>query len=547
MSPLARVESVVTPTLVYHGEADRRCPVGQAQQWHTALRERGVPTSLVLYPDEGHLFILDGRPSHRLDFNRRIVDWVEHYAGARDGRRSHRLDEEHWRRRLAVLAERHRVPGAVLGILRVGDAADETCVAAYGILNKETGVETTGDSVFQIGSMTKVWTATVVMQLVDEGKLDLDAPVAEVLQELRLSDPEVTACVTMRHLLTHTSGIDGDVFTDTGRGDDCLERYVALLAEAAQNHPLGATWSYCNSGFSLAGRVIEKLTGGTWDAAIKERLVGPLGMTRTGTLPEDAILHRAAVGHVSEQGSEPEPAPAWVLPRALGPAGLVNSTAADVLAFARMHLAGGLAPDGSRVLSEDAVSAMPEHEADLPDKYTLGDSWGLGWIRFGWDGRRLVGHDGNTIGQAAFLRVMSDEGLAVTLLTNGGNTRDLYEDLYREIFGELAGIEMPRPLAPPGEPVQVDAGPRLGTYERAGARLEVLAGEDGPVLRTTVTGPLAELVPEPTHEYPMVAVAEDLFVVRDPDSRTWTPMTFYDLPTGESYLHFGVRATPKTG
>ncbi len=117
---------------------------------------------------------------------------------------------------------------------------------------------------------------------------------------------------------------------------------------------------------------------------------------------------------------------------------------------------------------------MTEHEADLPDKYTLGDSWGLGWIRFGWDGRRLIGHDGNTLGQAAFLRVLPDEGLAVTLLTNGGNARDLYEELYREIFRELAGVEMPRPLEPPTEPVQVDVTPRLGTYERAGARLEVL-------------------------------------------------------------------------
>lgn len=547
MSPISRVDGVATPTLVYHGGSDRRCPVGQAQQWHTALRERGVPTTLVLYPDEGHLFILDGRPSHRRDFNRRVTDWVEQYAGARGARRLPRLDDEHWRRRLAVLAERHRVPGAVLGILRYGDGREETSVAAYGLLNKSTGIETTPDSVFQIGSMTKVWTATLVMQFVDEGKLDLDAPVVDVLPELELSDQDVTARLTMRHLLTHTSGIDGDVFTDTGRGDDCLERYVALLAEAAQNHPLEATWSYCNSGFVLAGRVIEKLTEGTWDAAIKERLVGPLGMTHTGTLPEEALLHRAAVGHVSEDGSEPERAPAWALPRALGPAGLVNSTAADVLAFARMHLAGGVAPDGTRILSESATEAMTEHQADLPDKYTLGDSWGLGWIRFGWDGRRLVGHDGNTIGQAAFLRVLPDEGLAVTLLTNGGNTRDLYEDLYREIFQELAGVDMPRPLTPPSDPVLVDVGPRLGTYERSGARLEVLAGADGPVLRTTVTGPIAALVAEPTHEYPMVPVAEDLFVVRDPDARTWTAMTFYDLPTGESYLHFGVRATPKAG
>ena len=306
MSPLSRVESVVTPTLVYQGEADRRCPVGQAQQWHTALRERGVPTTLVLYPDEGHLFILGGRPSHRRDFNRRVVDWVEQHAAGGDTRRAPRLDEAHWQRRLAVLAERYRVPGAVLGILRVGDGADETCLAAYGVVNKETGVETTEDSVFQIGSMTKVWTASIAMQLVDEGKLDLDAPIVDVLPELELSDQDVAQRLTMRHLLTHTSGIDGDVFTDTGRGDDCLEKYVALLAEAAQNHPLEATWSYCNSGFVLVGRVIEKLTDGTWDAAIKERLVGPLGMTHTGTLPEEALLHRAAVGHVSEDGSEPE-------------------------------------------------------------------------------------------------------------------------------------------------------------------------------------------------------------------------------------------------
>jgi dipeptidyl aminopeptidase/acylaminoacyl peptidase/CubicO group peptidase (beta-lactamase class C family) len=547
MSPLSRVENVVTPTLIYHGEADHRCPVGQAQQWYAALRERGVPTTLVLYPDEGHLFILGGLPSHRRDFNRRVTDWVEQYAGARGTRARPRLDEAHWRRRLAVLAERHRVPGAALGILRVGDGADETSLASYGLLNKSTGVDTTDDSVFQIGSMTKVWTATIAMQLVDEGKLELDAPVIDVLPELELADPDVAAKVTMRHLLTHTSGIDGDVFTDTGRGDDCLERYVALLSEAAQNHPLSATWSYCNSGFVLAGRVIEKLTDGTWDAAINERLVGPLGMTHTGTLPEEALLHRAAAGHMGESGAEQQRAPAWALPRSLGPAGLVNSTAADVLAFARMHLSGGLAPDGTRILSESAVTAMADHEADLPDKYTLGDSWGLGWIRFGWDGRRLIGHDGNTLGQAAFLRVLPDEGLAVTLLTNGGNARDLYEELYREIFQELADLEMPHPLEPPAEPVEVDVTPRVGTYERAGARLEVFAGSDGPVLRTTVTGPIAELVAEPTHEYPMTAVAEDLFVVRDPDSRTWTAMTFYDLPSGESYLHFGVRATPKIG
>jgi dipeptidyl aminopeptidase/acylaminoacyl peptidase/CubicO group peptidase (beta-lactamase class C family) len=546
MSPLARVQRVRTPTLIYHGAADVRCPVGQAQQWHTALRERDVPTRLVLYPDASHLFVLDGRPSHRVDFNRRVVDWVEQHAGDAAGTRRPSIDAQHWQRRLSALAERHGVPGATLGILRVQpEGEDEVVVAAHGLLNKETGIETTGDSVFQIGSMTKVWTATVAMQLVDEGVLDLDAPVVSVLPELQLADAGVAQHVTMRHLLTHTSGIDGDIFTDTGRGDDCLEKYAALLAEATQIHPLQATWSYCNSGFSLAGRVIEKVTGGTWDGAIRERIIAKLGMTHTGTLPEEALLHRAAVGHVSDGDGDPVRAPVWGLPRALGPAGLVNSTVRDVLAFARMHLSGGLAPDGTALLSEASAAAMTAEEAELPDKYTLGDSWGIGWIRFGWDGRRLVGHDGNTIGQAAFLRLLPDEGLAVTLLTNGGQTRDLYEDLYREIFAELADLDMPRPLSPPAEPAVVDITPHLGTYERASVRLDVFAGEDGPTLRTTITGPIAALVPDPVEEYALVPVEENLFVVRHPQAQTWTPVTFYELPTGERYVHFGVRATPK--
>jgi CubicO group peptidase (beta-lactamase class C family) len=383
------------------------------------------------------------------------------------------------------------------------------------------------------------------MLLADEGKLDLDAPIADVLPELQLSDKDVAAQVTMRHLLTHTSGIDGDVFTDTGRGDDCLEKYVALLAGVMQNHPLGVTWSYCNSGFSLAGRVIERLTGGTWDAAMKERLFTPLGLTHTVTLPEEALLYRTAVGHVSAPGADAARAPVWMLPRPLGPAGLICSTTADVLAFARLHLNGGVATDGKQLLSAAATEAMAALQADLPDKHTLGDSWGLGWIRDGWDGRRLIGHDGNTIGQAAFLRLLPEEGLAVTLLTNGGRSRDLYEELYREIFAELAGVRMPHTLVPPTQPVTVDIQSHLGVYERTSVRLEVFEGEGGPTLRTTLMGEIAKLIPEPVTEYPMVPVSENLFVVREPQAQTWTPVTFYELPTGEKYMHFGVRATPK--
>lgn len=549
MSPLTHVDQVRTPTLILHGEDDRRCPVAQAQQWHAALRQQRVPTRLVLYPGASHLFILLGTPSQRLDYNRRIVDWVEQYAGDAGGVHRPRLDAAHWQRRLWVLAARHGVPAAALGVLRIGreGGSDELVEAACGVLNKDTGVAATTDSLFQIGSITKVWTATVVMQLVDEKRLDLDAPLVEVLPELRLTDPDVTKQVTMRHLLNHTSGIDGDDFTDTGRGDDCLEKYVARLDQLAQNHPMCATWSYCNSGFVLMGRVVEKLTGGTWDQAMRERLFEPLGLQHTVTLPEDVLLHRAAMGHVAEGTEEPTRAAVSSMPRSLGPAGLVSSTPADVLTFARMHLAGGAGRDGTQVLSRQSTQLMADKHADLPDKYSLGDSWGLGWIRYGWDGHRLIGHDGNTIGQAAFLRLLPEQGLAVTLLTNGGKARDLYEDLVREIFAEVAGVAMPLPLAPPSELPQVDVAAHVGTYERAGARMEVLDKDGAGVLRVTATGPLAELLSRKVEDYDLVPVdaTGDLFVIRDPGAKTWTPVTFYALAGGERYLHFGARATPK--
>jgi hypothetical protein len=233
------------------------------------------------------------------------------------------------------------------------------------------------------------------------------------------------------------------------------------------------------------------------------------------------------------------------LPRASGPAGLITSTVRDVLAFARMHLNGGVAADGNRLLRAESAAAMADKHADLPDKHSLGDSWGLGWIRYGWGGYRLIGHDGNTIGQSAFLRVLPEQGLAVVLLTNGGHARDLYQELYGEIFAEVAGIDVPRPLAPPAEPVTVDITPWLGTYERASARLEVLAGGAGPVLRTTPTGSLAELIGRDTEEHAMTPVAPDLFVVRPPGAQTWVPVMFYTLANGARYVHHGARATPK--
>ncbi|GGU14347.1 serine hydrolase domain-containing protein [Nocardioides albus] len=457
------------------------------------------------------------------------------------------IDSAHWLTRLTELTKKHGVPGAQLGILRLGrdGAEDELFTTATGVLHLGTGQPATTDSVWQIGSISKVWTATVVMQLVDEGKIALDTPVKEIIEDLDLRDPEVTEKVTIHHLLTHTSGIDGDVFTDTGRGDDVLEKYVARLDEAAQNHPLGATWSYCNSGYVLLGRVIEVVTGLTWDQAMKARLFDPLGLTRTGTLPEEAMVHAFAMGHLGT-GDDTAPAPVWGLPRSCGPAGLITATATDVLAFARMHLTGGVAKDGTRVLSAESVAAMADFQVDCPEKDLLGDSWGLGWFRCDWHGARAIGHDGNTIGQAAFLRLLPEAGIAVSLNTNVASAIALYQDLFEEIFAELVDVRLPDRFEIPADAPEVDITPFLGEYSRESVLMEVLVLDGKPVMRTTVSGPVAELegASEPeVHE--LVPVAEALFAVKPDKSSAYFPVRFYTLPTGEEYLHFGARATPK--
>lgn len=196
-------------------------------------------------------------------------------------------------RRLPELVEERGLVGAQLAVLVDGEIHD----VAAGALNAATGAPVTTSSLFQIASITKVWTATLVQTLVNEGGLDLDRPVRTVLPDFRLADDKAAQVITPRHLLTHTSGIDGDLFLDTGTGDDAVEKFVARLADARQISPPGELWSYCNSGFTVLGRIVEVLRGKPFNSVLKERLAHPLELTVATTLAENAASH-AGVGHV---------------------------------------------------------------------------------------------------------------------------------------------------------------------------------------------------------------------------------------------------------
>ncbi|NUP03579.1 MAG: beta-lactamase family protein, partial [Nonomuraea sp.] len=337
--------------------------------------------------------------------------------------------------RLAELIEKFRVPGASVAYWHEGEIHRE----AGGLLNLGTGVEATPDALFQAGSVTKVWTTAQIMLLIEEGRLDLGTRVADLV-------PGIDGRVTVEQLLTHTSGIDGDFFHDTGRGDDCLEKYVALLAARPLTHPPGATHSYSNGAFSVAGRLVELITGKVWDTALRDQLIDPLGLTGTWTLPEDVIRFRAATGHLGEANT---PTPTWAIMRSNSPAGQICATASDLVRFGRSFVEGG------GPLSPASVEAMASPRVELPEP-VFGTHWGLGWILDTWDGARVLLHGGNTIGQAAMLWAVPSTGTVVALLANGGDTEGLFHALAGELFPRLCGLTPPAAPRPPDPPSPAD-------------------------------------------------------------------------------------------
>jgi CubicO group peptidase (beta-lactamase class C family) len=290
---------------------------------------------------------------------------------------------------------------------------------------------------------------------------------------------------------------------------------------------------------------VELLTGGSWDDALRHGLIQPLGLKQTVTLPEEVLRFRAAYGHL-EQDGEQQLAPVWTLPRSLGPAGAIVATASDVIEFARLHLRQGRAADGAWVLSADSAAMMQQPQVTVPgNDPAAARQVGLGWFLHEWGGRQVLGHNGGTVGQAAFLRALPDAGGAVCLLTNGGDVHSLNQQLMTEIGHEVWQLEVPAPAGPVGDVPQSDPSGYLGRYEREGAQLDVAAGPDGLILTWTVTGLMAEELPEPPMELVLLPVATDEFTTKFPDSDRWTPVAFYQRPGGGRYVHIGGRATPK--
>lgn len=185
-------------------------------------------------------------------------------------------------------------------------------------------------------------------------------------------------------------------------------------------------------------------------------------------------------------------------------------------------------------------------QVQVPDRWTFGEHWGLGWILPEWDGRVLFAHDGSTLGQAAFLRALPGEtGLAVVLLTNGGDSRDLYQDLYGEIFEQLGAVRIPLQVVPIPNAPMIDPSAYLGRYERESMAHEVVLREDGLVLITLPSGILATAMGTDSIESRLIPYDRDVFLTSMPSVSGHLPAVFYDAPDGSRYLHFAGRAAAR--
>ncbi|HSR68728.1 MAG TPA: serine hydrolase domain-containing protein [Acidobacteriota bacterium] len=395
------------------------------------------------------------------------------------------------------------VPGAALGIMYQG----RRFTRGLGVTNVDHPLTVTDETLFQIGSITKTFTGTLLLSLAEEGKLDLNAPVRRYLPDFRVSDPEASEKATVRDLLTHVGGWEGDVFEGYGEGDDASARYVEALAEVEQLAPLGTVWSYNNSGFVVAGHVVEAVTGDTYEDALHEHVLDPLGLEQCFIRPADVMTHRFAVGHGAGSSGARVLRP-WPIGRYAAAAGALACSVRDLLRYARFHLGEIEAPE---VLAAEALQRM--HRPILT-KHGSQARMALTWHVDSVEGVDLVSHGGGTLGQISMLTLVPERGFAFALLTNAGGGGQLTRQIRRAALESFLGLTVTDP-----EPIEA-AEERLrqyvGRYVRPFSDV-VVTLNDGKLLAQLIPKrgfPNREApVPPPRPPFPVGLYREDGLVV----------------------------------
>ncbi len=376
---------------------------------------------------------------------------------------------------VAAEAEKLGLPGVAVGVL-AGGREDFAC---HGVTSVDNPLSVDRDTMFVVGSVSKTFTATALMRLVAEGRVELDAPVRRYVPEFAPAADAGADEITVMRLLNHTAGLEWKLGIDTGDGDDALARHAAKLAEAPLISELGARASYSQAGFNLAGRIIENVTGSTFERAVASLLFEPLGLAHTHYAINDVMTRRFAVGHNVDANGVLTVARQWKDNRANNPGGGVATSVSDLLRWAAFHLGDGRAHDGERILPPELLHRMRERTVELRGT-TLGDAFGICWFLRMVDGVTTIGHGGSGNGQFADLLIVPEHNFAVAVTSNAGPDAGLAFNraLVNWVLEHYLGVREPGP-----EPLPYDAGRAAeiaGDYENEMMRLTLDA--DGTVL-----------------------------------------------------------------
>ena len=355
-------------------------------------------------------------------------------------------------RKIVSEMKRLQVPGVAIGIWHEGQEYAD----GFGITSVEHPLPVTADTLFQTGSISKTFTGTMLMQLVEKGKVDLDTPVKTYLKDFQVQDREVSDSVTVRHLLTHMGGWVGDYFNDFGNGDDALDKMVKDIAKLPQVQPLGMIWSYNNTGFNVASRIIEIVTDKPYEQAAQEMLFDPIGLKMSFFYPSDLLFtHRFVVGHQNVKGKRSTPqsgsvdniqvARPWAIGRAGNGVGGVVSTVRDLLKYARFHMSDGK----KNVINGKSLRAMRLPQVDAGPRGMMGITW---FIRKVGD-LTIYAHGGATLGQQAYFSFIPDKDFACAILTNSEDggiiTAGIFNDALELYFH--AKSKLPKPIKIPAK------------------------------------------------------------------------------------------------
>lgn len=370
---------------------------------------------------------------------------------------------------LNVVLDAHWDPNQVPGLAVGMSIQGEHVFLSRGVTSVEAPRPVTAETLFQIGSISKTYTCLALLTFIEAGHFELEKPIRSYLPHFRVADEQTSKQVTIRHLLTHLAGWQGDFFINTGRGDDALARYVARMAELPQIAPVGRFLSYNNAGFYVAGHLIELASGKPYEAALKAAVLDPLGLADTFFHAEDVISRHFSVGHHPKNGAAHVARP-WALARCGNAVGGIVTSIRDLMRYSDYYLTQG--GSAQHLLSPETFKTMltPQHWI-----WTNKEAVGLSWFIEDAHGERLISHGGATNGQVSGLFLVPSKRAAVGVVTNSSGGGELIRKVSRWALETAADLRWDDDIRPAHTP---DLSQVVGRYTRPFAEVE-LKEEDG--------------------------------------------------------------------